>query len=568
MHLSLYRRHRPSLFAEVAAQDAAVDLLRREIEKGKNSHAYLFSGPRGCGKTTLARIVAKALNCTSRRNDGEPCGECSSCVSIASGSSLDVVEIDGASNRGIDEIRELKEHISLSPFSGRFKVYIIDEVHMLTDAAFNALLKTLEEPPHTVVFILATTEPHKVPATIRSRCQHIPFHRIPVGAVVDCLESISAKEGAVLDRDALWEIARESDGSLRDALSLLEQALSTGLAEISLEDIRGILGGGGRSDLEKLLPFLREGKPEVLGMLGNMLERGLNSERFVEGMFLIFRDLLVSSRWKDEGIKALPLSEAEKDFVRGESAEWKESELWRILEFCTRMLPRARYGMKSEIAFGMFLGLFSSEEKRAEEPFPPLDSHPGVLKTGGADPVSPRPSSADAPVAAPKPVQVYGESLDGPWNECLEAISDENITLYCACISAGAEKRGDVVTVVFPEEFRFGYEIASQPRNLACLDSKRTVFFQGMEMRLVCGGRNVPVLSTAGDREAPGDPSATLFTDRAPLREDGAPVETEETTRGQGDPLAEIQRCFNADLLLLKDESPDGAEIPEGAPSE
>ncbi len=576
MHLSLYRRHRPRFFAEVAAQEAAVNLLSREIAKGKNSHAYLFSGPRGCGKTTLARIVAKALNCPTRSEDGEPCGECSSCQAIASGNSLDVVEIDGASNRGIDEIRELKEHISLAPFSGKFKVYIIDEVHMLTDPAFNALLKTLEEPPQTVVFILATTEPHKVPATIRSRCQHIPFHRIPVGAIVGCLESVAATEGATLDREALWEIARESDGSLRDALSLLEQALSAGLSSISLGDIREILGGGGRSDLEKLLLPLREGRSEALVMLESMLERGVNAERLLEGMFIIFRDLLVAARWGDEGINALPLSESEKNFIRIESGKWKEPELWRVLEFCTRTLPRARFGLKSEISFGMFLGLFSSSQTDGANVSP----SPEAVKAREPErgPVFER---APSPKPEPEAVKVPSEpgtEGKGVWEDRVEAMSADNLLLYCACIPSRAVNDGKSLSIIFPENFRFSFEIAASPRNLACLDTIRQQHFSHVAMKLVCGARTVDVTPLQdldqGSIELPevqyegavvaGVPVAS---EKRKKKEAVKPVE-KEAVKVQNDSFAEVQRCFNADLLILKEENQEGMDIPEGAPVE
>ncbi len=603
MHLSLYRKHRPRIFAEVVAQEAAVKLLRREIGKGKNSHAYLFSGPRGCGKTTLARIVAKALNCPDRGEDGEPCGICTSCVSITLGDNLDVVEIDGASNNGVDEIRELKEHVSLSPFSGKFKVYIIDEVHMLSASAFNALLKTLEEPPRTVVFVLATTEPHKVPATIRSRCQHIPFHRIPVGSIVECLDAVSAREGAAIEKDALWEISRESDGSLRDALSLLEQAISTGLPSVSLEDIRGILGGGGRSDLERLVAPLREGSSEALVGLEVLLERGLNAERLLEGMFLLFRDLLVAVRWGEDGIRALPLSDSEKDFVREESRQWKESDLWRILEFCTRTLPRARFGLKSEIALGMFLGLFQgiqsesavlsapgepAEKKEitmCEAPDTVQEHQPGFLtptvekketSTGKVpDMVQEHQPVSRTATALPKE---DGKGSDD-WARCVDAMSADNLPLYCACIPSMAVDDGNLVSIIFPEKFRYSFEIAASPRNLACLDSIREKYFRGKEMRIVCGDRvkNI-VTAPAEEISAPQTSGAETIDTSAvdgfwPLgkkagHNSGKGSTGKKSEEDSTETFSEIQRCFNADLLVLKDENPDGADLPEGETDE
>ncbi len=198
MYVSLYRKYRPQTFSEVVGQDAATNLLRASFLDGRLGHAYLFSGPRGCGKTTAARLLAKIVNCENPTPAGEPCCVCRSCIAVVGGDHMDVMEIDGASNRGIDQIRELKSHVGLASFMGRSKVYILDEVHMLTMEAFNALLKTLEEPPSSVLFIFATTEPHKVPVTIRSRCQHIPFHRIGAEDMVAHLKHIAVLEGAQL----------------------------------------------------------------------------------------------------------------------------------------------------------------------------------------------------------------------------------------------------------------------------------------------------------------------------------------------------------------------------------
>ena len=586
MYLSLYRRHRPGVFSEVVAQEAAVHLLRREIASGKNSHAYLFSGPRGSGKTTLARIVAKAVNCPDRDEEGEPCGQCPSCVSIASGDNLDVIEIDGASNRGIDEIRELKEHISLAPFSGRFKVYIIDEVHMLTEPAFNALLKTLEEPPRTVVFILATTEPHKVPATIRSRCQHIPFHRIPLPAIVETIRKVSASEGVHIEEKALWEIARESDGSLRDALSMLEQAVTTGLPSVSLEEVRGILGGGGRSDLERLLPALRDGSPEAFRGFSELFQRGLTAERFLEGLFLLFRDILVAVLWKEEGIDSLPLNEEERSFVRSESGHWRESDLWKALDLCSATLPRARYGLKGDVVLGMLLGLFLAPgskrdriERKKEEPLSEGESPakkaagPGVMKKDE----EPLPSvRVETPGDAPTPITSTGA---GDWGDCVAAMAADNLPLYCACASSTSRKDGDSLVVVFPEEQRFSFELATSPRNLAYLDSIRLDRFQGATMELACGERTVPVerVPEGGIDSLSVDPAGAVPSPSAGFRVTAAapPTSGPEGGRREGkggekrqDRLMEIQKTFNAELYVLRDETAEGSDEPEGEAAE
>lgn len=256
---AISRVYRPSRFSEVVGQEAIVTTLCHAIEKRQISHAYLFTGIRGTGKTTLARIFAKALNCENRQENKEPCNQCSSCREINQGQSLDVLEIDGASNRGIDDIRNLNETVGYATFSGRYKIFIIDEVHMLTKEAFNALLKTLEEPPQNVKFFLATTEPHKLPATILSRCQRFDLRRISEDTIIDKLESIVSKLGANVEKSALSCIAKISDGSLRDAESLLDQVICLSSDTIGASDVEKLVGMLDRELLFELDEAFAEG---------------------------------------------------------------------------------------------------------------------------------------------------------------------------------------------------------------------------------------------------------------------------------------------------------------------
>ncbi|MBQ9882596.1 MAG: DNA polymerase III subunit gamma/tau [Synergistes sp.] len=383
MYISLYRRYRPQTFSDMVGQSAAVGVLRESLRDGSLGHAYLFSGPRGCGKTSAARLVAKSLDCLNRKDGCEPCGECVNCRAIAAGEHLDVIEIDGASNRGINEIRDLKSHVSLKPLSASYKVYIIDEVHMLTDPAFNALLKTLEEPPANVVFLLATTEPHRVPVTIRSRCQHIPFHRITAADTAARLRYVCGKENIKADDEAVWEIARQADGALRDALSLTEQAVALGRGTLSLEAVRELTGGSSRAELEMWVSMLRTDRHKASVMLHSIMARGVSTERLCESLFVIFRDLWLYSLWGDRAMEALEISAAEKEYLSSEAAHWQSDRLRAICMMLSRLMPRAHYGMKGDVFSGLVFMEISSVINGAKtagaqapastyEPAPPL----------------------------------------------------------------------------------------------------------------------------------------------------------------------------------------------------
>ena len=290
----LARKWRPKVFEDVIGQEHITQTLINAIKTDRLAHAYLFSGARGVGKTSVARILARAINC-EKGDPGIPCGQCQPCTEIANGSSIDVQEIDGASNRGIDEIRELRENIKYMPSSSKFRVYIIDEVHMLTLPAFNALLKTLEEPPPHVKFIFATTEPHKVPITILSRCQRFDFKRIPVGKVLEQLERIAKEEGIEANKSALTLIARESEGSMRDAESLLDQVVSFTGARIEDKDLSDILGIIDRDLVLECSRAIIDGSPEkCMQIVERIYAYGFDIKEFYRILMDQFRDLLIS----------------------------------------------------------------------------------------------------------------------------------------------------------------------------------------------------------------------------------------------------------------------------------
>ncbi|MEY8561178.1 DNA polymerase III subunit gamma/tau [Jeotgalicoccus halotolerans] len=290
---ALYRAFRPQKFSDVVGQHHVTKTLQNAITRNKESHAYLFSGPRGTGKTSIAKIFAKALNCQFE-TDGEPCNECELCVSITEGSANDVIEIDAASNNGVDEIRNIRDKVKYAPAEAEFKVYIIDEVHMLTTGAFNALLKTLEEPPAHAIFILATTEPHKIPATIISRTQRFDFKSLDLEEITERLEFVAQQENTAYDKEALSYIARIAEGGMRDALSIMDQVIAFSSDEITMQDAVMITGGIERDELNEWMKFIEQKDSEAaFKKFHQLIDEGKDPTRLVHELVYFIRDIIL-----------------------------------------------------------------------------------------------------------------------------------------------------------------------------------------------------------------------------------------------------------------------------------
>jgi len=508
-YIALYRKWRPGTFRELVGQEHIAKTLSNAIVSGRVGHAYLFSGPRGTGKTSTAKIFAKALNCEHGPTP-EPCNTCENCRKINEGTSMDVFEIDAASNRGIDEIRDLRETVKFAPASGRYKVYIVDEVHMLTAEAFNALLKTLEEPPAHVVFILATTEAHKVPATIQSRCQRYDFKRITTQEIADRLRYVAQEMKLEAEDDALALIALQADGGMRDALSILDQCSALGGEQgITAERVQQILGLVGREWIWKLTKALAvQDSQTVLRIVAELLRDGKDLKQILGELALHMRSLMI---YKAAGaLDNMDLYEEQEKVLREQTAVFSQERIMAVIHRLHEAMNEMRWSPQPRITVEVALlslchaaevqpaaaaapqaaesGRIEQLEARLAQLTAAVQQAPRAAVPQAAAPA--RPAVQRAPqTAAPQPAsaaELPQVTADGAalWQQVLQQLKNEDKKPILACVDKGTP-RGMTDTQFF---IVFHSRILKQltERNYCRVLEPMLASFAGRELQLVC----------------------------------------------------------------------------------
>jgi DNA polymerase-3 subunit gamma/tau len=460
----------------VVGQDHVIRTLRNALTSGRIHHAYLFAGPRGTGKTTTARLLAKAVNCLASEEQ-RPCNQCAVCQAVNEGRLLDLIEIDAASNTGVDDVRELREKVGFRPNEARYKVYVIDEVHMLSNAAFNALLKTLEEPPPHAIFVLATTESHKIPATVLSRCQRFDFRRIPVSQIVDRLVWMTEQEHIQADREALSLVARQATGSLRDAESLLDQLASFEEGGITADEVRAALGTGAGEAVRQVADALSaDDVARGLSVINTAVDEGADPRQFARQIVEHLRALLLLKL--ESGVVLSHIPDDMRPQLEAQAADFSSQALVRAVRLFNRAAAEAKGGWQPQLPLEMAfieavqppaMGNPTSSEQSPpprSNPSPPKRHAPASRGPSNPAPVrSAPPAAPQEPVAVREPVPAYGslETGDGSltptmlrnkWPEFLNALRPRNLPLEAlmrACEPLAVE--GDVVVLGFGHDF-------------------------------------------------------------------------------------------------------------------
>jgi DNA polymerase-3 subunit gamma/tau len=550
---ALYRKWRPRTFDEVVGQEHVVRTLRNALTSGRIHHAYLFAGPRGTGKTTTARLLAKAVNCLAPE-DQRPCNECAICRAINEGRLLDLIEIDAASNTGVDDVRELRERVGFRPNEARYKVYVIDEVHMLSNAAFNALLKTLEEPPPHAIFVLATTESHKIPATVLSRCQRFDFRRIPVSQIVARLESLAQQEHIQADREALALVARQATGSMRDAESLLDQLASYDAAGVTVGDVRAALGAGTSETILQVADALAQvDVARGLSAINTAVDEGADPRQFARQMVEHLRALLLLRL--NSGVVPAYISDELRPRLEAQAAGFSPRALTRAVRLFNQAAIEMRGGWQPQLPLEMAFieSVFPAEQESELPSQPPASSNPRTSSppvrpstptATSAKPASRRsaPSSSlarPAPARSTPPATAVKEAspaytsdsslasgdgsltpdgLRGRWPELLNALRPRNLSLEAlmhSCEPVAVE--GDVVVLGFAHNFHRGKVEEDQNRQVV-EDVLSHLVGQRYRVRCVlAGGRERAAAPASRPATVSGSGKATPPAEMDPL---------------------------------------------------
>jgi len=468
-YIALARKLRPQNFDELSGQGFVVTTLKNSIEMGRIVHAYLFTGPRGVGKTSAARILAKAVNCLDP--DGcNPCNKCENCLEITSGTSMDVAEIDGASNRGIDEIRDLREAVRFLPMKCKYKVYIIDEVHMLTEHAFNALLKTLEEPPEYVIFILATTDPHRIPATIISRCQKYDFNKIPFDIMYKSLANALDSEGITYEPDALSLVVRNSDGCMRDSLSLLDQIIAFTGGSLDEQNTSFLLGYSDKSILNRLFEaVIKENTQDIPQICAELTAKGINHTFAVETLIEHTRNLMLRIITKKDNPE---LTSKENEFYANLAQASSEQRLFALFQVFQKLLNDIKFFSFSQYVFEF--GMYKAASLSG------LISTAGMVPAGSAKapsvPLQPTAAAAQTMIQKPqaevssKPVL---NSTDVQLQNIMNALEEQKQPLVASNLSHGyiIQLAGGVLSIGFSTDKKFHYDYIVRKQNIDLLNT-------------------------------------------------------------------------------------------------